>query len=177
MVTVHTHRGSTTFTLQPTSDGLISFSGHEWQQFVAKNNINETYMLIFLHRGNMHFTVTVFNQTAVCIESDEDDDDNEDSSEVNEESNYVIDVGEYGAHTSDDDVEIIKMVLVTVPPSSGCNYRHARLARLTIPTRPLMAYNLLDFNMAILKVPTVGTLTWPAHLKWISGYDRSGGIG
>ncbi|KAG8388606.1 hypothetical protein BUALT_Bualt02G0143000 [Buddleja alternifolia] len=177
-LTLHTARGSTAFRLQQSNDGVLCLSGSEWTQFVTANELNETYVLLMIHRGNMHFNVKVFDQSALCIESDGDEDDNEDANDANPLlPNDVIDVEDYDENDGDSDVEVVKIFRITVPPSSGYNYRHARLARLTITTRPLMGYNLLDFNLAILKVPAEGNSTWSVNLKWISSYSSSGEVG
>ncbi|KAG8386516.1 hypothetical protein BUALT_Bualt03G0156600 [Buddleja alternifolia] len=194
VLTIHTSRGATAFRLIQSNNGLLALSGPEWSRFVSANNIQETYILLFLHQGNMHFNVNIFDQTAICIDSEEDNDENEgiligitnkifvksshildiDSSDDNEEGNDVIDVGDYDAHEDEDDVAVTKIFRITVPPSSGYNYRHFRLARLTIPFRALMSYNLLDFNLANLKVPAAGTRTWSVNMKWITCHDQSG---
>ncbi|KAG8382705.1 hypothetical protein BUALT_Bualt05G0105200 [Buddleja alternifolia] len=177
-LTLYTASSSTAFRFQQSNDGLLCLSGSEWTQFVTANELNETYMFLMIHRGNMHFNVKVFDQSALCIESDGDEDDNEDANDANPLlPDDVIDVEDYDENDGDSDVEVVKMFCITVPPSSGYNYRHARLARLTIPTHPLMGYNLLDFNLAVLKVPVEGNSTWSVNLKWISSYSSSGEVG
>ncbi|KAG8376069.1 hypothetical protein BUALT_Bualt09G0025200 [Buddleja alternifolia] len=74
---IHTSRGATAFRLIQSNNGLLALSGPEWSRFVSANNIQETYILLFLHQGNMHFNVNIFDQTAICIDSEEDNDENE----------------------------------------------------------------------------------------------------
>ncbi|KAG8377841.1 hypothetical protein BUALT_Bualt08G0075500 [Buddleja alternifolia] len=174
VLTIHTSRGATAFRLVQSNDGLLALSGPEWADFVSANNIHETYILLFMHQGNMHFNMNIFDQTAIPIESEEDNAENEDSSDDNEEANDVIDVGDYDAHEDEDDVEVNKIFRITVPPSSGYNYHHSCLARLTIPFHALMSYNLLEFTLANLKVPAAGTRTWSVNMKWITCHDQSG---
>ncbi|KAG8370404.1 hypothetical protein BUALT_Bualt14G0113400 [Buddleja alternifolia] len=145
-LTLHTARGSTAFRLQQSNDGLLCLSGSEWTQFATANKLNETYVLPFLHRGNIHFNVKVFDQSALCIESDGEEDDNEDANDSNP---LLVDANDANLLLPDD----------------------------TIPTRLLMGYNLLDFNLAVLKVPAARNLTWNVRLKWISSYSSSGEVG
>ncbi|KAG8390996.1 hypothetical protein BUALT_Bualt01G0142100 [Buddleja alternifolia] len=157
LITIHTHKGATAFMLQEISDGHLAISGSAWHEFISAHNIHETYVLLFIHRGNMHFNVTIFDQTGAVVESG-DDGDNDDASDDNEEAEDVIDVGDYAETDGEDDIENSRMFCVKVPKSSGYNYRHSRLARLY----------LLDFNLANLKVPTAGQRTWSVNLKWIN---------
>ncbi|KAG8387486.1 hypothetical protein BUALT_Bualt02G0026200 [Buddleja alternifolia] len=173
-LTAHSKMGTIVFRIEPTVDGLLALSRTEWHQFVSKHKIEETFLVLFIHQGNLNFNVTFYDHTACEHEYAIDDSDSEDTSDENTDDEDVIEVVDYAGGEGDDDVQQIHRFRITIPPSAAYNCRHYLLSRLIISSRAWMGFGLIDYHLAILKVPAVGSTTWQVRLAWISRFDQCG---